>query len=69
MVPPDTTPDKYKLSVFDIPGSKVAILPNDQTITTIHETSFNAHRLASGVYFVVMTSEKSAIAKKVIRFR
>ncbi len=68
-VPPGTNQDKYKLSIFDILGSEIAILPIDQTSSTIHETAFNANGLASGVYFVVMTTENSIIAKKAILFR
>ncbi|MBK7866188.1 MAG: T9SS type A sorting domain-containing protein [Ignavibacteriales bacterium] len=69
IVPPGTGHDKYKLSVFDILGSEIAILPNNQTASTIHETSFIANGLASGVYFIVLTTEKSIIAKKVILLR
>ncbi len=69
VVPPGTTTDKYKLSIFDILGSEIAILPLDQTTSDIHETSFSINNLASGVYFVVLTTEKSIIAKKVILFR
>ena len=69
LVPPGTTPDQYKLSLFDLLGSEIAILPNAQSSSAIHETSFHAGGLASGVYFIVMTTGKSIIAKKVILFR
>ncbi|HWA06537.1 MAG TPA: T9SS type A sorting domain-containing protein, partial [Ignavibacteria bacterium] len=40
-----------KLSVFDITGSKVSSLLNENMTAGNHSVSFNAAGLASGVYF------------------
>lgn len=69
MVPPGFPADKYKISIFDLLGSEIAILPNDQTDSKIHETSFSTNLLASGVYFIVMTGGNSIIAKKTVLIR
>ncbi len=69
VVPAGTSPDKYKISVFDILGNEIATLPNDHTSATLYETSFYPRSLASGVYFVVMTAGKNIIAKKVVLYR
>lgn len=46
------------LKVYDILGSEVATLVNEQKTTGKYEINFNATSLASGVYFVQNTIRK-----------
>jgi hypothetical protein len=44
-------PERVKLVIYDIHGRQVQVLMDAQQRTGLHQVSFNAKNLASGVYF------------------
>lgn len=60
------TSQQIKLSIFDYLGREVQIL-RDQTLSAgVHNISFNASGLASGVYFSRLISEEGIQTKKML---
>jgi hypothetical protein len=59
-----------KLEVYDILGQRVAELVNKELTAGTHEVLFNASKLASGVYFYMLTvKDKFFDVKKMILLR
>jgi hypothetical protein len=54
------------LKVYDILGAEVATLVNEEKNPGKYEVSFNATRLASGVYIYRLIAEKFISSKKMI---
>ncbi len=54
------------LEVFNMLGQKVGTLVNEKLSAGVHEYSFNASKLSSGVYFYHIKSGKFAQTKKMI---
>ena len=53
-----------KLAVYDILGREVAVLINEKKPAGTYEVSFDATRLASGVYFYRLTAGTFVRTKK-----
>lgn len=56
----------FKLKVYDILGSEVATLINEQKATGRYEVNFNATSIASGVYIYKITSGSFVQSKKML---
>jgi hypothetical protein len=54
------------LKVYDILGSEVTTLVNEQKSTGSYEVNFDASRLASGVYIYKITSGNFVSSKKML---
>ena len=54
------------LKVFNVLGSEVAILINDNMEAGLHEVTFNASGLKSGVYFYVISTKNFTSTLKMI---
>ena len=54
------------IKVYDILGSKVAELVNEQKAAGEHNISFNAYRLASGIYFYQLRAGEFISTKKML---
>ena len=54
------------LTVFDLLGRRVAVLVNEQQATGRYSVSFNASRLASGIYFYQLRAENFVQTKKMM---
>jgi hypothetical protein len=61
---PDTDP--ITLRVYDILGRVVAVLADDVYEAGRHEVTFNASRLASGMYFYTLTTQQNTITKRLM---
>ncbi len=57
---------KVELTVYNILGQKVATLVNETMSAGSHETSFDASRLASGMYIYRITAGQFTSAKKML---
>lgn len=55
-----------ELKVFDVLGREVATLVGEQLEPGSHEATFNANRLASGVYIYRLTSGSLVETKKML---
>ena len=55
-----------KLTVYDIAGNEVANLVESWQTSGLHNITFNAKDLTSGVYFAQLTSGNSISIKKLI---
>ena len=62
-------PGFVNLKVFDILGSEVATLVNDELTEGIYEINFNAGELSSGVYFYTLSASDFISSKKMILLR
>ncbi len=60
---------KVNLKIFDILGNEVAILFDGIVDAGYHQTSFNADKLASGIYFYRLDSGEFVDIKKMILIR
>jgi Secretion system C-terminal sorting domain len=54
------------LKVFNVLGSEIAILINDNMESGLHEVTFNASGLNSGVYFYVISTKNFTSTRKMI---
>ena len=54
------------LKIFNVLGSEVAILINDNLEVGLHEVAFNASGLNSGVYFYVISTKNFTNTRKMI---
>jgi subtilisin family serine protease len=54
------------MKMFDLLGREVAILVNEQKPAGVHEVTFNAHSLSSGVYFYRLQADSFTATKKLI---
>ena len=63
-----STPERGRLSlkVFDILGREVATLANGQMEAGVHQVSFDASKLSSGVYFYRLTAGSFVSTKKLV---
>jgi len=52
------------LKIYDALGREVATLINGKQNAGMHSVNFNGERLASGIYFYVLTTGNSVISKK-----
>ena len=57
---------KVELAVYNILGQKIATLVNETLSAGGHETSFDASRLASGMYIYRITAGQFTSAKKMM---
>ena len=55
-----------KLSVFNTLGEEVAVLLNQTVDSGIHEITFNAEKLSSGIYIYKLQTSNSILVKKLI---
>ena len=58
-----------KLSVFDILGTEVATLVEDEVESGEHTIRFDAAGLSSGIYFYSLTTESKNLTRKMILLR
>ena len=58
--------DKVRLSVYDIMGKEVSVLVNDVQSEGLHEVTFSADRLSSGIYFYKLQTTRATITKKMV---
>jgi hypothetical protein len=54
------------LKVFDVSGREVATLENSERAAGIHQVTFDAHHLASGVYYYRLVSDGFVQTKKLV---
>jgi hypothetical protein len=54
------------LKVYDVLGKEVAILVNEWQTPGLHQTTFEATRLSSGIYFYQLQSGSALVTKKAI---
>ena len=54
------------LKIFDVLGSEVTTLVNEELPTGKHEAAFNASRLSSGVYFYRLRAGEYTAVKKML---
>ncbi|HKI78140.1 MAG TPA: T9SS type A sorting domain-containing protein [Ignavibacteriaceae bacterium] len=52
------------LKIYDVLGREVVTLVNEKQNAGMHSVNFNGERLASGIYFYVLTAGNSVISKK-----
>jgi peptide deformylase len=57
---------KVVLKVFDVSGREVATLENSERAAGIHQVTFDAHHLASGVYYYRLVSDGFVQTKKIV---
>lgn len=57
---------KISLDVFDVLGSKVATIVNQNQQAGSYSVNFDASRLSSGIYFYQLTTSNAVISKKMI---
>jgi len=57
------------LKVYDVLGSEVETLINEEKPAGIHEVNFNGSELTSGVYFYQLRTDQKIITKKMILLR
>ena len=57
---------KVVLKVFDVSGREVATLENGERAAGIHPVTFDAHHLASGVYYYRLVSDGFVQTKKIV---
>ncbi|PJB00049.1 MAG: peptidase S8, partial [Ignavibacteria bacterium CG_4_9_14_3_um_filter_36_18] len=50
---------KVLLKVYDVLGSEIATLVNEEKFPGVYEVEFNGSRLSSGVYFYRLTASNS----------
>ncbi len=60
------TPGQTTLEVFSSSGEKVAELVNGELVEGVHEITFNAEKLGSGVYFYRLNSGKFTQTRKLL---
>lgn len=60
------SPSKVTIKVFDALGSEVTILVNEQKQSGLHEVTFNAAKLPSGLYLCQMTADDQSFTMKMI---
>ena len=58
--------DKVKLAVYSLLGTEVAVLVDEAQSAGLHTARFNAHNLASGVYFYKLQAGNQVITKKMM---
>jgi hypothetical protein len=54
------------LKLFNLLGEQLDTLINDYRLKGTYEINYDATKLASGIYFCILSSEKSSIASKII---
>ncbi len=59
-------PMQVKLTIFNIKGEKCTILINKKLSQGIHNLSFNAKNLSSGVYFCQLITDDKVTSKKIL---
>ncbi|MBI3189737.1 MAG: T9SS type A sorting domain-containing protein [Ignavibacteriales bacterium] len=57
------------LKVFDIEGREVAVLVSEQLSAGIYQTTWNAHDVAGGIYFVTLRTNNFVETKKITLLR
>lgn len=62
-------PLRIRLAVHDILGREVAVLKDGTVSAGSHSVPFSGTRLASGIYFSVLTTERGALTKKMLLVR
>jgi hypothetical protein len=58
--------DKIRLSVYDVLGKEVSVLVNGVQPEGLHEVTFSADHLSSGIYFYKLQTTKATITKKMV---
>ena len=57
------------LGIYDIAGSEVSILENEEKEQGKYRINFNAENLQSGVYFCRMVAGEGSVTKKMVVVR
>jgi hypothetical protein len=57
---------EVRLAVYDLLGREVAVLVSGRQDPGSHTVTFNAHRLASGIYFYRLAAEGFAAVRKMV---
>lgn len=57
---------RVKLAVYNVLGEEVATIMNQHLTAGTHHTSFNAGKLATGIYFYSLTTGAQQLVKKMI---
>ena len=60
------TQGNYSLRVFNTIGQEVATLVSGQLSSGVHNVTFDASKLSSGIYFYALTGSNVNITKKMI---
>jgi hypothetical protein len=60
---------EVKLSVFDVLGREVSVLVNERRAAGVHEVTFDASGVPSGVYFYRMIARSFTETKKLLHLR
>lgn len=55
-----------KLVVYDVPGTEVTTLVNEQLRPGTYEVSFDGRNVASGIYFYKLTTDEYTATKKMV---
>jgi len=55
-----------RLSVFNIRGQEVAVIVDEKKSQGIHQVSFDANSLTSGVYFYRLKTNQGVLTKKML---
>ena len=57
------------LKIYDILGSEIKTLVNEEQVTGYYEVKFNASNLASGMYIYRLTANKYVSVKKMLMIK
>jgi hypothetical protein len=57
------------LKVYDVLGSEIVTIVNEQKSTGSYQIEFNANRLPSGIYFYQLIAENFSDTKKMVLLR
>lgn len=61
-----TDPGLINLKIFNLLGEEVMVLVNEEQVTGVYEATFDASRLASGVYMYTLTNGSKSLTKKMM---
>jgi hypothetical protein len=60
---------RVRVEVFNVLGNRVATLVDDVLPVGVHRAAWNAAHMASGMYFVRLTTAQGQVTKKVALVR
>jgi TctA family transporter len=58
--------DRVRLAVYDLLGREVALLVDGFQVPGEHRVTFDARRLASGIYFYRLIAGGQALSRKLV---
>jgi hypothetical protein len=61
-----TEPGLVNLKIFNLLGEEVMVLVNEEQVSGVYEATFDASRLASGVYLYTLTNGINSATKKML---